>query len=67
MDYLVDQLGVLQRTVLAPLLFLAYISDITTSVNGTIKLYADDVLIYRVIDSENDCHLLQNDLNKLEH
>jgi len=24
------------------------------SINSTIRLYADDVLIYRIIDSEND-------------
>ena len=55
-----------QGTVLAPLLFLLYINDITTSINSTIKLYADDVLIYRIIDTENDCQVLQYDLNKLE-
>jgi len=35
-------------------------------INSTIKLYADNVLIYRIIDSENDYLALQNDIDKLE-
>ena len=38
--------GVPQGTVLAPILFLCYINDITTNISSKIKLYADDVLIY---------------------
>ena len=29
-------------------------------------LYADDVLLYSVINSPDDCHQLQNDLNTLD-
>ena len=38
------------------------INDITKSIKSTIRLYADDILI---INSENDCSYLQNDLNSL--
>ena len=54
--------GVPQGTVLAPLLFLCFINDITKDISSSIKLYADDALIYRCIDSDDDCKLLQRDL-----
>ena len=31
-----------------------------------IKLYADDILLYNTIHSQEDCHNLQQDLNLLE-
>ena len=43
-----------QGTVSAPLLFLLYINDITKPIKSTIRLYADNILLYRVIDSVDD-------------
>ena len=51
---------------LGPLLFLCYINDITCGVSSSIKLYADDILIYRIINTEDDCKMLQRDLDLLQ-
>jgi len=51
--------GVPQGTVLAPLLFLCFINDLLHSITSTVRLYADDVLLYRSIHSVEDCCNLQ--------
>jgi retron-type reverse transcriptase len=48
--------GVLQGTVLGPLIFLLYVNDI---VNSEVKLFADDCLLYRTIESESDTKQLE--------
>ena len=58
--------GVVQGSVLAPLLFLCLINDLPENIKNKIKLYADDVLLYSTINSLDDCHQLQADLNTLE-
>ena len=60
--------GVPQGTVLGPLMFLLYINDMPSQVHaGTrCRLFADDSLVYRVINSIDDQVLLQEDLRNLE-
>ena len=58
--------GVPQGTVLAPLLFLLYINDLPNHIQSTLRLYADNVLIYSTIHSIQDSYRLQQDLLTLQ-
>ena len=57
--------GVPQGTVLGPLMFLLYINDIGDDITSSIKLFADDCLLFRTIKSIDDTKILQDDLSKL--
>ena len=58
--------GLPQGSVRGPVLFLAYINDITTGVRSSMRLFADDSKVYRIIYDENDEKQLQCDLNTLQ-
>ena len=57
--------GVPQGTVLGPVLFLLFINDIATDISSSIRLFADDCVLYRAITSVQDHLTLQEDLTKL--
>ena len=57
--------GVPQGTVMGPLLFLIFINDIAKEIGASVRLFADDCLLYREIKSTKDCFLLQKDLTEL--
>ena len=57
--------GVPQGTVLGPLMFILYINDIGQHTSSTIRLFADDCLLYRVIHNACDALELQKDLEQM--
>ena len=58
--------GVPQGSVVGSILFLPYINDINENVQSSIRLFADDSIIYRKINSNIDHQILQTDLTQLE-
>ena len=57
--------GVPQGTVLGRLLLL-YVNDLPNNLKSSIRLFADDALLYGIVSSDVDGDQLQEDLKKLE-
>ena len=56
---------VAQGSVLGPLLFLLFVNDLPENIKCSIKMFADDTKMWRVLRSEEDSRVLQEDLDKL--
>jgi hypothetical protein len=57
--------GVPQGSVLGPLLFLVYVNYIWRNMESTIRLFAEDCVIYKKIINHEDVGKLQKDINRL--
>jgi hypothetical protein len=58
--------GVLQLSVLRPLLFLVCVDDIWRNTESNVRVFAVDFLIYKKIMASSDINMLQTYLNRLE-
>ena len=58
--------GVSQGTVMGPILFLLFINDLPNDLSSSVRLFADDCILYRKIRSRKDSELLQGDLDILK-
>ena len=50
--------GVPQGTVLGPLMFLVYINDINENITSSVRLFANDCVIYKPITTPQDTEQL---------
>ena len=58
--------GVPQSAVLGPILFLTYINDLGDGTKPTVRLFADDTVLYNTIKTATDSTQLQDDIRTLE-
>ena len=59
--------GVPQGSVLGPSLFIIYIDGLTNALsNSSMSMYADDLLLYRTIQSPSDYQTLQAEIDAVE-
>ena len=57
--------GVPQGSVLGPCMFLFFMNDLPDALTSQVRLFADDALVYLTVNTQDDAHRLQADLNKL--
>ena len=59
--------GVLQESVLGPLLFVIYTNDLQDKIDNVTKLFADDSKIISVINGKLEVEKLQKDLDEVDY
>ena len=55
--------GIPQGSVLKPILFVLYINDFPENIASNVYMFADDTKVFKPINSPNDQHTQQNDLD----
>ena len=59
--------GVPQSTVLGPFIFLIYINDLANAIHhSSIRLFADDCVLFKAVRSTSDCEGLQENLSNIQ-
>ena len=67
-DYSEIESGVLQGSVLGPLLFLIYINDLERNIKSNINFFADDTILFSIVkDPVTSSDDLNHDLNIIHH
>ena len=57
--------GVPHGSVMGPVLFLIFINDIGNKLSSRVRLFADDCVVYSIIESISDTRALQDDLKDI--
>jgi len=64
-DWLYVLSGVPLGSILDPLLFILYTNDISSVIQSKIKMFMDNVTLYKTLTSIQDCESLQKDMNSI--
>ncbi|GAU90746.1 hypothetical protein RvY_03121 [Ramazzottius varieornatus] len=59
--------GVPQGSILGPLLFVVAVNNLASKLKSLVMRYADDIVLWRTIKSDEECTALQHDLQCLEN